>query len=159
MATHYPSRHPHFIVCRDRGAKCVAGGLGTWSPITSSIPATSRAAVTRRRSQVNPAPVEDGSLSHYLPGKFTSQVVFLRNFWAISLTSFIHCFPTWDIKTNPMKTPKLMKLDFVVAVWTRWSCYPVFFRKTICCIFAVNVMNRTISNKRFKTCNQFCTSF
>ena len=110
-----------------------------------------------RKSRVSP--VEDGSLSHYLPGKFTSQVVFLRNFWAISLTSFIHCFPTWDIKTNPMKTPKLMKLDFVVAVWTRWSCYPVFFRKTICCIFAVNVMNRTISNKRFKTCNQFCTSF
>jgi len=54
-----------------------------------------------RKSRVSP--VEVGSLFLYLPGKFTSQVVFLRDFWTIKivLTSFLHCFPTWDRTTNP----------------------------------------------------------
>lgn len=102
-----------------------------------------------RKSRVSP--VEVGSLFLYLPGKFTSQVVFLRDFWTIKivLTSFLHCFPTWDRTTNPNDGTKAI---VCLAVWTRWSCYPDVCRKTICCI-----CNEPKANS--KRCNQFCTSF
>ena len=36
------------------------------------------------------SPVQVGSLSHYLPGKFTSQVVFLRDFWTINSIDVVY---------------------------------------------------------------------